>query len=147
MNLFKRKKPQQAPINYKDAATITEPGKQAPTNFKDAILPEPGIMVNGEIIIPAHNDFVLSQVVWEMQNKTIPPGAKETNIHLTNFYVFHSLKEGARMQGKTFLYDPLTLFFLIDFEDYGLIVLGAAKHFGLDSEKLYGSEKFRKLLN
>lgn len=115
-------------------------------NSEDAKLLDVAIVVAGHVITPAHNEKVLQNVVWEMQNKTIPENAKDTNIHVTNFYVYHSLKIGAEKMKIPFPWNPIELFFLIDLEDYGLIIDKANKTFGIRDEDFY-SEKFKKLLN
>jgi hypothetical protein len=87
------------------------------------------IKVNGHIIKPVHNQNVLNNVAAEIRAIKEPPGSKENNIHWTNFYVFHSLKEGAAQQNVPFLYSPITLFHLIDLKDYHLVIIAAGKIF------------------
>ncbi len=121
--------------------------KQAPVaNIEDVKLPELAIIIDGKAIKPLHNQRVLELVAWEMQDKPYIKNQKETNMIVTNAYVYHSLKEGATEQNISFPYTTLTLFHLIDLEDYGRIIDAANKTFGLKDEN-YNSGKLKTLLN
>jgi hypothetical protein len=83
------------------------------------------INYRGTLIKPVFNKFVHDQAIQDMAKQGYPGDQKDACIHFTNWYVWHSLKEGARLQDIEFNDSTIDLFFYINLMDYHKILMAA----------------------
>lgn len=104
------------------------------SKFKQQSEQSAGIPINGKYIIPEHGPEVINSAAFAMIRKGLIKDVNNVpiNMQMTNFYVYHSLKAGAKRAGVKFP-DTLTeLWQIINLNDYNRVVMGYQKENGIE---------------
>lgn len=94
------------------------------------------IEFDGKKIKPVFNDKVLTELVEEIKHLSSKKPVKTEkfmNLHHSNFLVYLSLKEGARLQNIEFKYTTNELFFFIDYLQYANVLALIHKDIPIDT--------------
>ena len=83
------------------------------------------INYRGTLIKPVFNKNVYDQAIQGMIKQGYPFDKKDDCLHFTNWFIWFSLKEGARLQGIEFSDSTTDLFYYINLMDYHRILIAA----------------------
>ena len=121
---FWRKKTQPQPVPVPDPV----PQQSAMEDVKT------GVLIYGKYVIPEHGPDILQDTGLSMMRKKLikDPENLTANMTLTNHYVYHSLKAGAKRAGLKFPGTMSELWQLINLEDYARVINGFYKSNGIE---------------